>query len=91
MNLTSTYPVTSLLGNQKLHLQRDATHNDSDVIQETTPLPYNIGIGGYKHRVRYNGWQTVRLENTTRYLSKLYGTQNIGCTRHYKIAGDEKF
>jgi len=33
----------------------------------------------------------VGLENTMRYLSKLYGTLNIGCTGHYKIARAEKF
>jgi len=36
LNLTSSYPVTSLSGNQKLHLQHDATHNDGGRIRRTT-------------------------------------------------------
>ena len=36
LNLTSSYPVKSLSGNQKLHLQRDATHNDGGRIRRTT-------------------------------------------------------
>jgi len=38
LNLTSSYPVTSLSGNQKLHLQRDATYNDGGRIRRTTPV-----------------------------------------------------
>ena len=33
-NRTSPYPVTSLLGNRLLHLQREATHSDDGVTGE---------------------------------------------------------
>ena len=36
LNLTSSYLVTSLSGNQKLHLQREATYNDGGRIRRTT-------------------------------------------------------
>jgi len=35
LNQTSSYPVTSLLGNRKLHLQRDATLSDGGELGET--------------------------------------------------------